>query len=139
MTNDPPLIERILVVCPANLTFQWQRELREKFDHKFLVLKGSDLRSQFGVNQWMEQNQVVTSLDLAKRDDILPGLRQVRWDLHAAQGMVRKPPPAITSEEDMDEMSRGPPADPPRRLTPPPLPPQGAMTCEPNYPLDWNG
>ena len=29
------LIERILVVCPANLSFQWQRELKEKFDEKF--------------------------------------------------------------------------------------------------------
>ena len=75
------LIERVLVVCPANLSFQWQRELREKFSEKFLVFKGSDIRSQFGVNQWMEQNQVITSLDLAKRDDVLPGLRQVHWDL----------------------------------------------------------
>ena len=75
------LVERVLVVCPANLSFQWQRELKEKFDEKFLVLKGSDIREQFGVNQWMEQNQVVTSLDLAKRDDVLPGLKQVHWDL----------------------------------------------------------
>ncbi|MBT3191036.1 MAG: DEAD/DEAH box helicase, partial [Verrucomicrobia bacterium] len=75
------LTERVLVVCPANLAFQWQRELKEKFDEKFLVLKGSDIRDQFGVNQWMEQKQVITSLDLAKRDDILPGLRQVHWDL----------------------------------------------------------
>ena len=57
------LIERVLVVCPANLSFQWQRELKEKFDEKFLVLKGSDIRDQFGVNQWMEQKQVITSLD----------------------------------------------------------------------------
>ena len=75
------LIERVLVVCPANLAFQWQRELNEKFDEKFLVLKGSDIRDQFGVNQWMEQKQIVTSLDLAKRTEILPGLRQVHWDL----------------------------------------------------------
>jgi len=75
------LAERILIVAPANLAFQWQRELKEKFDEKFLVLKGSDLRDQFGVNQWMEQRRVVTSLDLAKREDILPGLRQVHWDL----------------------------------------------------------
>ena len=34
------LAERILIVCPANLAFQWQRELKEKFDEKFLVLKG---------------------------------------------------------------------------------------------------
>lgn len=75
------LAERILIVCPANLAFQWQRELKEKFDVKFLVLKGQDIRDQFGVNQWMERNRVITSLDLAKREDILPGLRQVHWDL----------------------------------------------------------
>ena len=75
------LAERILVVCPANLTFQWQRELKEKFDQQFLALKGGDVREQFGVNQWLSQKQVITSLDLAKREDILPGLRQVRWDL----------------------------------------------------------
>ncbi len=75
------LAERILIVCPANLAFQWQRELKEKFDAKFLVLKGQDIRDQFGVNQWLERNRVITSLDLAKRADILPGLRQVHWDL----------------------------------------------------------
>ncbi len=75
------LAERILIVCPANLAFQWQRELKEKFDTKFLVLKGQDIREQFGVNQWLERNRVITSLDLAKRADMLPGLRQVHWDL----------------------------------------------------------
>lgn len=75
------LIERILVVCPANLSFQWQRELFEKFDEKFQVLNGRNIRDQFGVNQWMEHKRVITSLDLAKRDEILPGLRQVHWDL----------------------------------------------------------
>ena len=43
------LAERILVVCPANLAFQWQRELKEKFDEKFIVLRGGDIRDQFGV------------------------------------------------------------------------------------------
>ncbi len=74
------LAEHILIVCPANLSFQWQRELKEKFDEKFLVLKGGDIRDQFGVNQWLEQKRVITSLDLAKRQEILPGLRQVHWD-----------------------------------------------------------
>jgi superfamily II DNA or RNA helicase len=75
------LAERILIVCPANLAFQWQRELKEKFDSQFMVLKGQDLREQFGVNQWLERNRLITSLDLAKRSEILPGLRQVHWDL----------------------------------------------------------
>ena len=58
-----------------------QRELKEKFDERFLVLKGGDIRDQFGVNQWLEQKQVITSLDLAKRNEILPGLKQVHWNL----------------------------------------------------------
>jgi superfamily II DNA or RNA helicase len=61
------LCDRILVVCPANLTFQWQRELKDKFDEKFEVLRGSDIREQYGVNQWLERPQVITSLDLAPR------------------------------------------------------------------------
>src|SRR5947209_18070134 len=75
------MCERILIVAPANLAFQWQRELKEKFDEKFFVIKGDDVRDQFGVNQWLDQKQLVTSLDLAKRTEILPGLRQVHWDL----------------------------------------------------------
>ncbi len=75
------LAERILIVCPANLAFQWQRELKEKFDTKFLIIKGQDIRDQYGVNQWLERSRVITSLDLAKRAEILPGLRQVHWDL----------------------------------------------------------
>src|SRR5688572_1323809 len=75
------LVQRILVVVPANLSFQWQRELREKFEEKFIVIKGADLREQFGVNQWQESHQIITSLDLAKREGILPGLRQCHWDL----------------------------------------------------------
>jgi len=75
------LVERTLIVCPANLTFQWQRELKEKFDEKFVVMRGFELRTQFGVNPWLESSQIITSLDLAKRDDILPSLRQAKWDL----------------------------------------------------------
>jgi len=75
------LADRILIVCPSNLSFQWQRELLEKFDEKFTVLKGSNIRNQFGSNQWLEHNRIITSLDLAKREDILPGLKQSHWDL----------------------------------------------------------
>lgn len=75
------LVERVLIVCPAKLAFQWQRELKEKFDETFFVLRGGEIREQFGINQWLERSQLITSLDLAKRDEILPGLQQVRWDL----------------------------------------------------------
>jgi len=103
------LAERILIVGPANLAFQWQRELKEKFDEKFLVMKGSDIRDQFGVNQWLERKQVITSLDLAKRSDILPGLRQVHWDLvivDEAHRMSWSPPARKTARYALGELLR---------------------------------
>lgn len=103
------LTERILVVCPANLAFQWQRELKEKFDEKFVIMKGADIRDQFGMNQWMEQNRVITSLDLAKRPDILAGLRQVHWDLaivDEAHRMSWTPPARKTARYALGELLR---------------------------------
>lgn len=103
------LAERILIICPANLTFQWQRELNEKFSEKFVVLKGAEIREQFGVNQWLEQKQVLTSLDLAKREDILPGLRQVHWDLvivDEAHRMSWTPPARKTARYALGELLR---------------------------------
>jgi superfamily II DNA or RNA helicase len=103
------LAERIMVVCPANLAFQWQREMKEKFDEKFLVMKGADIREQFGVNQWLEQNKVITSLDLAKRTEILPGLHQVHWDLviiDEAHRMSWTPPSRKTARYALGELLR---------------------------------
>lgn len=103
------LARRVLVVCPANLAFQWQRELREKFDETFVVMKGSDIREQFGVNQWTDRDQLITSLDLAKRDDILPGLRQSRWDLvivDEAHRMSWSPPAKKTARYALGELLR---------------------------------
>jgi superfamily II DNA or RNA helicase len=103
------LIERILVVCPANLAFQWQRELKEKFDEKFEVIKGADLRVQYGINQFLERSQVITSLDLAKREDVLPGLKQVHWDLviiDEAHRMSWTPPSRKTARYALGELLR---------------------------------
>jgi SNF2 family DNA or RNA helicase len=103
------MAERIMIVCPANLAFQWQRELKEKFDEKFVVMRGHDIREQFGVNQWMEQNHVITSLDLAKRSNILPGLKQVHWDLvivDEAHRMSWTPPARKTARYALGELLR---------------------------------
>jgi len=76
------LVERVLIVCPANLAFQWQRELADRFQETFHILRGGDLRVQYGVNLWNDTPQIITSMDLAKRDEILPSVRQAEdWDL----------------------------------------------------------
>src|SRR6266699_1753304 len=103
------LAERVLIICPANLTFQWQRELKDKFEEKFVVLKGDLIREQFGINQWLETPMVITSLDLAKRENILPGLKQVRWDLvivDEAHRMSWTPPSKKTARYALGELLR---------------------------------
>jgi superfamily II DNA or RNA helicase len=103
------LAERILIICPANLSFQWQRELKEKFDEKFTIIRGSEIREQLGMNQWLEKNKVISSLDLAKKGDILPGLKQVHWDLviiDEAHRMSWTPPARKTERYALGEILR---------------------------------
>jgi SNF2 family DNA or RNA helicase len=103
------LAQRTLSVCPANLTFQWQRELRQKFDEQFMVLKGDAIREQFGINQWLQNRQVITLLDLAKRETILPGLHQVHWDVvivDEAHRMSWSPPARKTARYALGELLR---------------------------------
>jgi SNF2 family DNA or RNA helicase len=102
------LADRILIVCPANLAFQCSGSSR-KSSTRFVVMKGADIRDQFGMNQWMEQNRVITSLDLAKRPDILAGLRQVHWDLviiDEAHRMSWTPPARKTARYALGELLR---------------------------------
>ncbi len=49
------LVRRVRIVTPANLTFQWQRELSEKFREKFDVIRGDVLRANYGQNPWQER------------------------------------------------------------------------------------
>lgn len=75
------LVSRTLIVVPANLAFQWQRELQERFRERFDVIRGGDLRNAYGVNPWQDKSQVITSIDWAKREDVLESLQRAYWDL----------------------------------------------------------
>ncbi len=76
------LVKRTLIVAPANLTFQWQRELKDKFSESFEVMRGSVLRANYGQNPWQERSQVVTSISWVSRvDDARESLLRSRWDL----------------------------------------------------------
>ena len=91
------LAERILIVCPANLAFQWQREMKEKFDTTFLVMKGQDLREQFGVNQWLEE--LKRDAQISPRPPVvLGGLLVVPQGL--VDKMVGRPEPSVVRPDD---------------------------------------
>ncbi len=75
------LVRRTLIVAPANLTFQWQREQKDKFREQFDVMRGETVRSQYGQNSSQEKNQVVTSVSWISRiHDARESLLHSRWD-----------------------------------------------------------
>jgi superfamily II DNA or RNA helicase len=76
------LITRILIVTPANLTFQWQREMHEKFHESFDVIRGVVLRETYGSNPWQERQQAITSISWISRiTDAKESLLRSHWDL----------------------------------------------------------
>ena len=76
------LVKRTLIVTPANLSFQWQREMKDKFRESFEVIRGDVLRANYGSNPWQEKNQVITSVSWVSRiEDANESLLRSQWDL----------------------------------------------------------
>lgn len=75
------VVKRILIVTPANLTDQWRRELKEKFNESFFVANRSTAEAQFGETVWEKYDRVITSIDFAKRKPYIDELEHVDWDL----------------------------------------------------------
>jgi superfamily II DNA or RNA helicase len=76
------LIERTLIITPANLTDQWRRELHDKFGETFAVINRATVNAAYGRNIWDDSPQCIASVDfVARQDDILSMMRDVHWDL----------------------------------------------------------
>jgi len=76
------LINRTLIVAPANLCFQWQREMKDKFRESFEIIRSDVLRAIYGTNPWQEKNQVITSISWVSRiEDANESLLRSHWDL----------------------------------------------------------
>ena len=73
-------IERILILCPAPLTIQWQDELLRWFGEPFEIIFSAVDQQQL-VNPWQRATQVIASLDYAKQEDVRERVWQQRWDL----------------------------------------------------------
>jgi SNF2 family DNA or RNA helicase len=76
-SREPGL--RTLIVAPAALTVQWQRELREKFLVEFDIVDRDQLRENGQI--WLESSRLITSLPFARQADIVGMLANVPWDL----------------------------------------------------------
>ncbi|MEM4323970.1 MAG: helicase-related protein, partial [Candidatus Nitrosocaldus sp.] len=75
------LIRKILIVAPGHLKDQWRREMKERFEENFVVIDRGFVNSHYLDNVWEKENQIITSIDFAKQDEILPSLSAVHFDL----------------------------------------------------------
>ncbi len=76
-------IDRVLIIVPASLQWQWQQELRSKFNEDFEVLDGPALKSlaRRGGNPWRTHGNVICSLSLARREDHAEQIAEAGWDI----------------------------------------------------------
>ena len=70
---------RTLVVAPAALTVQWQRELEDKFGERFEIIGREEIKSNTRI--WAQTRQAITSMSFARQPDIQGTLAQVNWDV----------------------------------------------------------
>jgi len=73
-------IERVLILCPAPLTIQWQDEMLRWFSEPFEMIFSAVDQQQL-VNPWQRASKVIASIDYAKQEDVRERVWQERWDL----------------------------------------------------------
>ena len=73
-------IEKILIIVPAALRIQWQDELLRFFGEYFIIVD-ADLDRYQAVNIWQRENQIITSIDYAKQENVRERVWQQDWDI----------------------------------------------------------
>ena len=70
------LIKRVLVVPPAGLVGNWEREMRTLFALRFRIVRGADARNANPFSE-SESDRVIVSLDTLVGDRMFSRLREV--------------------------------------------------------------
>lgn len=117
-------IQRILVVCPASLQYQWRDELKEKFHLDFTILDANRARAvqqELGsdVNPWLVHPRIITSMDYLRQAVILQnftagtqrrqqeiGAARRPWDLLIVDEAHNVAPASISDASDRTRMVR---------------------------------
>jgi superfamily II DNA or RNA helicase len=75
--------DRVLIVTPANLRPQWQRELAERFDVHCVQFDAATFDANPTQNPWDAYDYVIVSRDFLKRQDVAEafGSAERDWDL----------------------------------------------------------
>ena len=55
--------------------------MKERFEEGFTIIDRGIMGAFYGENVWSREQQIITSIDFAKRDDVLPSLASSQFDL----------------------------------------------------------
>jgi len=77
------IVENCLILSPAKLQRQWQKELFRLFDEKFRIIQRADIDQAVG-NPWRDHKFCITSMAFSIQDDVEESLRDMQWDLVVA-------------------------------------------------------
>ncbi len=77
------LAERVLIVSPASLQYQWRTELKSKFNEDFEVINSSGAKylGAGGVNPFTKRDNIIVSLNFAKANKQREQIVEAPWDL----------------------------------------------------------
>jgi superfamily II DNA or RNA helicase len=75
------MVRRVLLVVPAHLQDQWQREMNDWFREDFVPLRRDVLNSIYTADFFERNPQVLISMDLARREQVRDLLARQSWDL----------------------------------------------------------
>lgn len=75
------LVQRVLLIVPAHLQDQWQREMGDWFREDFVPMRRELLQNLYTADFFDRNPQVMVSMDFARREDVREILARQRWDL----------------------------------------------------------
>ncbi|WP_331713177.1 helicase-related protein [Aneurinibacillus soli] len=73
--------ERILILTPPLVLYQWQEELEQKFGEEFKIITRATLRENGGRNPFLEHSLCLASVYWAARDDVKSYVLEANFDL----------------------------------------------------------
>ncbi len=77
------LVDRVLIVCPASLQYQWQNELRSKFNEDFEIMNSAAAKylGQGKENPFSRRDNLITSISFAQNEARASQIIETPWDL----------------------------------------------------------
>lgn len=74
-------VRRILIVAPGHLITQWTQELKTRFEENFTQVTRALVNAYPQENVWTREQQLITSMDFARQDDIRGAIANADFDL----------------------------------------------------------